>query len=175
MEKSRPTRAQRVEWQRRYVDLGLMHRVTFSDFLKADPVALGAPVAPHPATAVDWATVEQAWGKYLGSTDAGLVDTPFGLGATRPTTIQLPAMHYPGPSVGTPANHTLIDELWHATGCTKQTPEWGYAFWSSQGDYGVTDMLQYCDRCADGLWDPWAKSCCDHKGQKITCKKQGLL
>ena len=27
-----------VAWQKQYVDLGLMHRVTFSDFLQADEV-----------------------------------------------------------------------------------------------------------------------------------------
>jgi len=87
-------------------------------------VALGAPVPPGDATAVDWQSVEENWGKYLGSRGAGLVDTPFGRAATRPTTIQLPAMHYPGPAAGPPPNHTLIDELWRATGCTKPTPEW---------------------------------------------------
>ena len=83
MEKTSPTRAQRVEWQKQYVDLGLMHRVTFSDFLKADEVALGLPVPPGNATAVDWDATEKAWGKYLGSEGAGLVQTPFGLGETR--------------------------------------------------------------------------------------------
>ena len=172
MEKTIPTRAQRVEWQKQYVDLGLMHRVTFSDFLKADKVALGLPVPPGNATAVDWGATEKAWGKYLGSEGAGLVQTPFGLGETRPTSINLPAMHYPGPFVnGTPPNHTLIDELWRATGCTKPTPDWGYAYWSSLYDYGVHDMLTYCDHCAEGLWDPWAKGCCD-KGAKTVCHKQ---
>ena len=147
------TRAQRVEWQKQYVDLGLMHRVSFSDFLKADEVALGLPVPPGKATPVDWEATEKAWGRYLGSDGAGLIQTQFGLGETRPTTIYLPAMHYPGPYVGTPPNHTLIDELWHATGCTKPTPTWGYAYWSSQGDYGVRDMLTYCDHCAEGRWD----------------------
>ena len=33
--------ANRVLWQKQYVDLGLMHRVTFSDFLGADPCILG--------------------------------------------------------------------------------------------------------------------------------------
>ena len=46
MGKATPTREQKVKWQKQYVDLGLMHRVTFSDFLKADEVALGAPVPP---------------------------------------------------------------------------------------------------------------------------------
>jgi hypothetical protein len=172
MGKATPTREQKVKWQKQYVDLGLMHRVTFSDFLKADEVALGAPVPPSKATDIDWTSVLASWGKYLGSDGAGLVDTPFGIGATRPTTIQLPAMHYPGPFVDTPINRTLIDRLWHATGCTKATPEWGYAYWSSQEDYGVSDMLQYCDHCAEGLWDPWAKGCCDHQGEKIVCNKQ---
>jgi len=80
-------------------------------------------------------------------------------------------MHYPGPYIGTPPNHSLVDELWHATGCTKPTPDWGYAYWSSLYDYGVHDMLTYCDHCAEGLWDPWAKGCCD-KGAKTVCHKQ---
>ena len=87
---------------------------------------------PGGVTSVDWKTVEADWGKYLGTAGAGLVDTPFGIGDTCPTTINLPAMHYPGPSPGTPPNHTLIDLLWHGTGCTKPTPEWGYAYWSVQ-------------------------------------------
>jgi hypothetical protein len=35
------TGAQRAKFQKDYVDLGLMHRVTFSDFLQADPQSLG--------------------------------------------------------------------------------------------------------------------------------------
>ena len=38
MNGSSATREQKVAWQRQYVDLGLMHRVTFSDFLEADEV-----------------------------------------------------------------------------------------------------------------------------------------
>ena len=148
------TRAQRVEAQRQEVDLGLMHRVTFSNFLEADLVALGAPVAPAKPTAVDWAAVEESWGRYLGSEGAGLVDTPYGIGATRPTTIRLPAVHYPGPYVGTPPNRTLVETMWKSTGCTKPAPEWGYAYWSSQADYGARDMLTYCDHCAEGRARP---------------------
>ena len=34
-------------------------------------------------------------------------------------TIQLPPMHYPGPSTAIGGiNKTLIDDLWHGTGCT---------------------------------------------------------
>ena len=29
--------------------------------------------------------------------------------------------------------------------------EWGYAYWSSQADYGVGDMLHYCEHCAAGM------------------------
>ena len=39
MNGSSATREQKVAWQRQYVDLGLMHRVTFSDFLEADEVS----------------------------------------------------------------------------------------------------------------------------------------
>ena len=159
------TSEQVVKWQKQYVDLGLMHRVTFSDFLRADQKALEAQP-------VDWATVERHWGSYLGSAGAPLVDTPFGLEQTRPTTIQLPPMHYPGPSTAIGGiNKTLIDDLWHGTGCTLPTPHWGYAYWSSQPEYGVQDMLTYCKHAAAGEDDKWARACAA-KGAKVKCALQ---
>jgi hypothetical protein len=146
-----------ASFQRQYVDLGLMHRVTFSDFLSASRF-------PLQETPTDWERVESAWGKYLG-VDGQSVDTPFGLRGTRPTTIQLPAQHYPGPPIGG-VNHSLIDGLWHATGCPKQTPDWGYAFWGSRSDYGVADMVVYCQHSAAGDDDGWARACGAKKGAR---------
>ena len=54
-------------------------------------------------------------------------------------------------------NKTLIDDLWHGTGCTLPTPHWGYAYWSSQPEYGVKDMLTYCKHAAAGEDDKWAE------------------
>ena len=108
------THGDRIEWQKQYVDLGLMHRVTFSDFLGADPWSLGQD-APNQ---IDWGAVASNWSGYLGI-DGATVDTPFGLTRTRPTTIQLPAINYPGPPATHAENKTLnalIDRLWHATG-----------------------------------------------------------
>jgi hypothetical protein len=79
----------------RYADLGLMHRVTFSDFLQADPWSLGQDSTAGRGS-VDWAAVEANWGEFMGSSGKTR-DTPFGLKSTRATTIQLPAIHYPGP------------------------------------------------------------------------------
>ena len=158
------TRAQRVAWQKQYVDLGLMHRVTFSDFLGADPESLGLATNGD-ALPVDWAAVERDWGSYLGSAGAPPVDTPFGLRSTRVTTIQLPAMHYPGSHA---VNRSLVDDLWHGTGCTNPTPGWGYAYWSSQPDYGVSNMLEYCRHSAAGDNDPLSRTCAP-TGAKVMC------
>jgi hypothetical protein len=87
------------------------------------------------------AVVQQQWGDYLGWNGA-TVTLPYGLSDTRPTTIQLPALHYPGPKLGL-VNKTLIDELWHATGCPNPTPDWGYNYWSSQAEMGTGDMMTY--------------------------------
>ena len=197
------TGAQRAQWQKEYVDLGLMHRVTFSDFLKADEQSLGlcGTVCLNGGDP-DWSIVQQQWGDYLGWNGA-TVDTPYGLAKTLPTTIQLretftasllsqfpaasalallgvlvltsylwlfadaAALHYPGPKVGG-INRTLIDELWHATGCPNPTPNWGYAYWSSQAEMGVKDMLTYCKHSAEGDAGPWAKTCGAKKGAICT-------
>ena len=50
-------------------------------------------------------------------------------------------------------------------------PTRGYAYWGAQYDYGVHDMLSYCEHCAAGEWDPWSRGCCD-KGEKVTCHLQ---
>ena len=77
----------------------------------------------------------------LGSANQ-TVDLPFGLQSTRPTTINLPPIHYPGPLIGG-NNNTLVDELWRATGCPNKTPEWGYDYWPGNADYGVRDMYYH--------------------------------
>ena len=56
------TSEEQIGWQKQYVDLGLMHRVTFSDFLGADGgLALSNGTNMHPSP--DWEAVEAAWGK----------------------------------------------------------------------------------------------------------------
>lgn len=164
------TGAERVAWQKQYVDLGLMHRVTFSDFLDADLDMLGAN---DNSDDIDWTNVENVWEEYLGSN--GLtVDTPFGLRETRPTTIQLPAVHYPGPPASLPnstVNKTLIDMLWHATGCPNPTPQWGYAYWGNSNGCGTADMLQYCLHSQEGKYDPWSRTCAPN-GTKVHCTQQ---
>jgi len=82
----------------------------------------------------------------------------FGLKGTHTTSINLPGVHYPGPPIGG-VNHTLVDFLWHATGCTKQTPEWGYTYWGRSYDYGVSDMFVYCMHAEDGKNDSWSRTC----------------
>lgn len=161
------TGAQRAKFQKDYVDLGLMHRVTFSDFLDADREALGlcGTVCLNNGDP-DWELVQQQWGDYLGWNGA-TVRLPYGLTDTRPTTIQLPALHYPGPKLGA-INKTIIDELWHATGCPNKTPAWGYAYWSSQAGMGTHDMLTYCKHSSAGDSGPWAKACGAEKGAKCT-------
>lgn len=159
--------AQRAKLQKDYVDLGLMHRVTFSDFLAADPQSLGlcGTVCLNNGDP-DWSIVQQQWGDYLGWNGA-TVKLPYGLSDTRPTTVQLPALHYPGPKLGG-INKTLIDALWLATGCPNPTPEWGYAYWSSQAEMGTSDMMTYCEHSSAGDSGPWAKSCGAKKGAKCT-------
>jgi hypothetical protein len=148
------TGAERVALQKQYVDLGLMHRTTFSDFLGADPTALKRKSnGSHGDADPDWAAVEADWADYLGSGGRG-VDLQYGLKGARPTTIQLPPQHYPGPAIGG-TNRSLIDQLWHATGCPHATPEWGYTYWSGLWDYGVVDMASYCSHSAAGDDDPW--------------------
>ena len=115
--------------------------------------------------------METTWAGYLGSGGA-TVDTPFGLKNTRPTTILLPPMHYPGPPVNTSSiNHTLIDELWHATGCPLPTPQWGYAYWSSSPSCGAGDMIVYCQHAAEGKDDGWSRACAP-TGTKVQCVEQ---
>ena len=144
-----------VAWQKQYLDLGLMHRVTFSDFLTAERLPNGA-LADELPLPVDWKAIESRWKHYLG--DEKGVDLPFGLKGTHTTSINLPGVHYPGPPIGG-VNHTLVDFLWHATGCTKQTPEWGYTYWGRSYDYGVSDMFVYCMHAEDGKNDSWSRTC----------------
>ena len=86
------------------------------------------------------------------------MDLPFGLTRTRPTAVQLPNAHFPGPPQRG-INHTLIDHLWRATGCTAPTPGWGYEYWGTRADYGVQDMLVYCQHSQAGDKDEWARAC----------------
>ena len=49
-----------AELQRSYLELGLMHKVTFSNFLEAECGAEGGPMStPEP----DWDAVSKRWGK----------------------------------------------------------------------------------------------------------------
>jgi hypothetical protein len=155
------TAAEKRLLMRRYVELGLMHRASFSDFLLADddvvaprwPNGSSAPPAPTP-----WPAVQARWADLLAESDAGGATLPFGLAGARATSVNLPAVHY-GAHAGTVVNHTLIDMTWHATGCSAATPTWGYAYWGAQPDLGAGDMLQYCEHALQNKTDPWSKTC----------------
>jgi hypothetical protein len=148
--------AERLLLQRQYVDLGLMHRVSFSDFLRAGPNRMMSALTSGNTSAggANWSAVERAWGPYL----SGTVRLPFGLQGTRPTAIELPAANYPGPAT-IPVNRTLIDELWHETGCPATVPEWAYVYWGSCFNFGVSDMITYCQQSLAGLNTTSAKMC----------------
>lgn len=70
-------------------------------------------------------------------------------------------------------NKTLIDQLWHATGCPLPAPEWGYAYWGSSHNCGVGDMLQYCLHSEEGKDNPWSNTCAP-AGTKIHCTEQSV-
>eukprot|EP00038_Savillea_parva_P025128 m.46339 g.46339 ORF g.46339 m.46339 type:complete len:659 (+) comp6748_c0_seq1:59-2035(+) len=151
---------------RRYLDLGLMHRVTLNPFAGATSDALAAEPP-------DWASFDAAWGAYVKPTSSagnnGGVDTPFGLVGARLTSVQLPPQHY---TYRSPPDNAAIDALWHATGCAAKTPSWGYAYWGSQADCGANDMYTYCEHLANHENDPWSRTCGSLVNATRGCIKQ---
>jgi hypothetical protein len=152
------TDAERVASTQEYVDLGLMHRLTFNGFLAASATALAAEPP-------DWTTVDAAWRPYI----TGGVDTPFGLKGARVTSVDLPPQHYQERS---PPSNSTIDTLWHATGCAAQTPAWGYAYWGGQEDCGAADMFSYCQHLAEGKHDAWSRTCGSFANATRECQLQ---
>lgn len=146
------SRSEKVALQRLYLELGLMHRVTTSDFLDSDGDDNTSALAQDPP---QWDVIETHWGAFLHAPGATL---PFGLSNARVTTVQLPAMHY-GERDTSSVNHTLIDSMWHHTGCSKATPTWGYTYWWQLPDLGASDMLQYCKNSLSGKNNPWSEAC----------------
>lgn len=70
-------------------------------------------------------------------------------------------------------SHAEIDKLWVGTGCLLPVPDWGYAYWDSLPDHGVSDMLTYCDhalacpKTKPGC-DKWAGTCADNTTGHVT-------
>jgi hypothetical protein len=129
--------------QKPYVELGLMHRITFADFLaseegaaEGDEYALNKKDAKGLPTP-DWNGIEERWGTFLN----GTATLPFGLEDAAVTSVNLPNPFFGARSTGTNgSDHAYIDQLWHATGCLLPTPAWGYAYWGAQPDSGSSDM-----------------------------------
>ena len=142
------TSREKYELQKAYVDLGLMHRISFSDFLHHS----GDSEAALDALPINWTAIDHDWGDYLAGGEG--VTTPFGLAKTRPTSINVPPNHYPGPmepSGGKDNITRVIDDLWHHYCPAKPTPSWGYAYWTSRDDCGSDDMSHYCAGSKAGI------------------------
>eukprot|EP00041_Stephanoeca_diplocostata_P024187 m.606598 g.606598 ORF g.606598 m.606598 type:complete len:729 (+) comp22471_c0_seq4:1-2187(+) len=146
------SRSEKVLLQRLYLELGLMHRLTTSDFLDSDGDDETSPLAQDPP---QWDVIESHWGPYLHAPGAPL---PFGFSDARVTTVQLPAMHF-GERTTQTINRSLIDSMWHSTGCGNPAPTWGYTYWWHLPDLGASDMLQYCKNSLTGKSNPWSKAC----------------
>jgi len=149
--------AERIAERRRYVQLGLMHRLTLNQFLEDSIADLGKHDAAGNPTP-DWGAVEADWGSLMH----GGADLPFGLRGATLTSVQLPAVHYG--ERGGKVNLSAIDEQWRATGCSTATPQWGYAYWWHLADRGAQDMMIYCDAAAHDpdpahSADPRARTC----------------